>query len=245
MTSKILIFCQLNFRVPTVTTSGKMGKKTTKKSGRKTPTRARSTSPPVVPAEPGPSAAPVVSGVDAPATASATKVIWELTLNELRKECVKLGIIDVAEKAKKEICIAKLTEYLSKRSVSLSDFKFAADGATAYPPILLNPPATPMTSEASGDDSDDESSESTDESDEEEEAARRKRERKERKKDKRSEKENRHVHFSGDPPTSFPQKQSPNTLPIGWQVLNNQVSGQPVALLTPDGTVVPLGPSTP
>ena len=98
-----------------------MGKKTTKKSGRKTTTRARSTSPPAVPVEPGPSAAPVVSGVDAPATTPATKVIWELSLTELRKECVKLGIIDVTEKAKKEVCIAKLTEYLSRRSVSLSD----------------------------------------------------------------------------------------------------------------------------
>ena len=51
-------------------------------------------------------------GADSGATAVVTKSLYELSVDELRKECVKLGIILEEDKPKKEICISKLAVFL-------------------------------------------------------------------------------------------------------------------------------------
>ena len=212
-----------------------VSKKSTKKSksGRnKSTTRVQVHQPDQVDAVP---AAPSVDINPAPAV--GTKNVWELKIDELRKECVKLGLLDTNTKDKKERCLTLLTEYLSKRGISMGTFKFASNGETVYADVLLGAPAngTPITT----DESDSESSDSETESDEE---ARKKQSKAARRLAKNTRFNS--VSFSDvSSSASSTSNKSPNMLPPGWQVLPNQVTGEPVALLDPAGKLHAVGSS--
>ena len=212
-----------------------VSKKSTKKSksGRnKSTTRVQVHQPDQVDAVP---AAP--SDDINPAPAVGTKNVWELKIDELRKECVKLGLLDTNTKDKKERCLTLLTEYLSKRGISMGTFKFASNGETVYADVLLGAPVngTPITT----DESDSESSDSETESDEEA----RKKQSKAARRLARNTRFNS-VSFSDvSSSASATSNKSPNMLPPGWQVLPNQVTGEPVALLDPAGKVHAVGTS--
>jgi len=160
------------------------------------------------------------------APANETKFLYDLTLDELRKECVKLKIFPEGEKPKKEICLSDLSVFLYKHNFNPTTFKFQPKGQTKFPPIILNISSqshteTDVSSESSSDDTDDTS--------EEEEERRSKKVTKKTKKSKRKSKSPESTHV---------------ILPPGWHVLTHPATGEPCGMINPAGKCLSLDNGT-
>ena len=162
------------------------------------------------------------------------KLLTELNSDELKKKCVKLKLIDVGEKVKKEVCLIKMTEFLAKRGLSSIGFKFAPNGQTEFPSVLFE--KSPADSNAESDNDTDAlsvSSDSTDSDDEDsdDDAPVRKNRRKVTLQDKQSKraKSRSNSVFGG------------GQVPDGWYIMPHPRTGEPVGMFREsDGKLLEL-----
>ena len=137
-----------------------------------------------------------------------TKLLFTLTSDEARKESIKLGLIEEGSKSKKDVCLILISEYLGKHGLSSSSFKFAPDGKTDFPAVLL-----PTETDDEDNESDDfgDSSDSSEDEDEVPIVV--------NSKTKRSSKKHSRRVFGG------------GQVPSGWYVMPHPRTGEPVGML--------------
>ena len=152
-----------------------------------------------------------------------SKTLSNLSIDELRKESIKLGIFAAGEKPKKELCILKLSVFLFRHNFEPETFKFAAKGLKKIPQVLLNS-QTPFNSDKDSDKKNDSDSSS---SDSDSENQRRKKKEK-RKKDKSKKKSKT---LSAAEPTA-----THVILPAEWHMVTHPVTGNPIGMLDPSET---------
>jgi len=152
-----------------------------------------------------------------------TKGLFDLTVDEARKECLKLNLIDISEKPKVQVCCVKLTKFLESNGFDAETFRFAHKGNTKFPSPLLNRKNKDNDETGDSSESSDNSSVQDDDSSSDSDVPL-------VPKKKKSKKKSKSVRF--DPNVSSREATpSANFLPPGWQILNDAVTGNPVAML--------------